>query len=133
TATAQVPREYQLAITLDCDECPSIPERSLILALFGLGFFLHPDVAPQLITLYFFDRQPADTFCHQSLAFFACQAQQIQDGSPMNSSHSRSAANRAALDQMLQNIDGLFFGQDHFAEWPLVRLSECLFAVQAAI
>src|SRR5207247_8231599 len=57
----------------------------------------------------------------------------VQDGSRMHARDSGSGADGTSLDQVLQDANGLFFGQDHHAKWPVVRLRECLFAVQAAV
>ncbi len=132
-AASEVPRERQFAMSLDCDEGPSVPDGAFLFSLLGLCLLFHPDVAPKLVALNFFYPKTADALRHQLIALFTSPSQQVEDGAGVDSGNSGSAANGATLDQVLQNGDGFFFGQDHVAEQTHVFLSECLFAVQAAV
>lgn len=132
-ATAQVPREYQLAIAFDCDERPSVSDSSFLFTLPRLGLFLHPDVSPKLVALDIPYAETVDALREESVALLTCQRQEIQNRSRVHLGNPRSAVNRATLDQVLQDAHGLLLGQDHVAEWPLMRLGESLAALLAAI
>jgi hypothetical protein len=90
-------------------------------------------MSPHLVALHFFHPQSVDALLHQFLAALPSQTQEIQDCSRVNSSYAGSSPNGATFHEVLQNAHGLFFGQDHVAEWPVVTFREGLFASLTAI
>src|SRR5207247_2978680 len=102
-------------------------------AIFGFGLFFHSDVSPQLIALNIFDPQSTYAFRHQPVAFLACHRQKVQNSPRVNTRHSGSAANRATLNQVLQDTHGLLFSQDHIGNGLWTRLSRSFFTERAAV
>jgi len=132
-AASKMPCENQLAMALNRDKRPGIADCGFIPALCRFGLFLHAYVTPQLIALYVFDPQTLNAIRHEALALLASQTQKVQDRPGMDASNTGSGADAATLYQVLQDADGLLFGQDHVTEGLWLLLYERLLALGAAI
>jgi hypothetical protein len=132
-APSKVPCQNELAVALNGNKCPRIPDRGFISTLLNLGLFLHSYIAPQFIALYILDPQPMNAVIHQSLASLASQGQETQNRLWMDAGDSGSGTDRAAFNQVLQDADGLSLGQEHVAKRLGLRLDEGYLAGCTAI
>src|ERR1700693_3589226 len=131
-ATAKGEVQNQFRAALDCDKAVRVSDGFIVSFLRPLVAFLLLDEAPNLITLYIFNRHVDDHASHQSFAFFSSQGEQPHDGIPVEVRDAFCGANRVPFDQEPKSQDYFFLGDVATFQSRFVRLSKCLFAYRAA-